>query len=67
MNGKTMLYIDQYGLHIFARTIKELCEKSGGGRIFKIYVDLETGGTRHVGYGIGNRWFNAYQPMEIAA
>jgi len=43
MRGKQILYIDQYGQPIWARTVKELREKCGGGRVFKIYRDKQDG------------------------
>lgn len=61
-------WIDQYGRVVFARTIKELRERAGGGRVFKIYKDCAsvTHGTitKHVGYGVGHRWFNEFAPVE---
>ena len=39
MNGKRLLYIDQYGDTFFASTVKELREKVGGGRISKMYQE----------------------------
>ena len=71
MRGKLILYVDQYGSHILARSTKELREKAGGGRLFKIYVDKiageHAGKSVHCGYGVGHRWFNAYAPMERVA
>lgn len=67
MNGKPMLYIDQYGDHIYASTIRELREKAGGGRVFKVYVDGTDGKTYHVGYGVGRRWFSAFTPYRQPA
>jgi hypothetical protein len=65
MSGKWTLYIDQYGQRIGASTVKELREKVGGGRVFKIYRDKKDGAVVHVGYGVGGRWFDAYQPVEV--
>lgn len=67
MRGKLTLYVDQYGAKVYARTREELRTKCGGGRVFKIYVDKTDGRVCHVGYGVGRRWFNAFQPVEIAA
>ena len=41
MNGTLMLYLDQYGNHFYARTVRELREKVGssGSRIAKMYVE----------------------------
>lgn len=67
MNGQLMLYVDQYGDKLWARTVKELREKCGGGRVFKIYCDMKPDGkSYHVGYGVGPRWFNAFQPLKRA-
>lgn len=59
------LWIDQYGQPVWARTVKELREKCGGGRVFKIYADKKDGRTVLTGYGIGRRWFNRFAPVEI--
>ena len=67
MNGELMLYLDQHGQPEWARTVKELREKCGGGRVFKVYVDKKDGRAVHCGYGVGNRWFNAYRPVELPA
>lgn len=56
------LFIDQYGSRIYAASVKELKEKAGPGRVFKIYRDLPEG-VAHVGYGVGSRWFSEYQPV----
>ena len=52
MNGTLMLYLDQYGNHFYARTVRELQEKVGssGSRIAKMYVENGADGEpRHVG------------------
>ena len=69
MRGKTMLYVDQYGTRIYAKTVRELRAQvdMGGGRVFKIYRDLKDGRTVHVGYGVGNRWFDAFAPVQLPA
>ncbi len=64
MNGKQVLYIDQYGERIWAHTVKELRKKAGSGRVFKIYRDRGEK-TIHVGYGVGQRWFSAFVPLEV--
>jgi len=66
MNGKTILYIDQWGERYFARSVKEL-QQHFGGRVGKMYVDLKDGGSRHIGYVVGRHWCTAYQPVELAA
>lgn len=65
MRGKLTLYVDQYGQQVFARTVKELRASVGGGRVFKVYVNTTKGETLHVGYGVGRRWFTAYQPIRL--
>lgn len=60
------LWIDQYGGHVYARTVKELREKAGGGEVSKLYIDKADGSTVHCGYVIGDRWFSRYAPVEIA-
>lgn len=61
------LCLDQYGRPIWARTLAELREKSGGGRVAKQYSDKLDGRTVHSGYVIGGRWFSVYQPVEVDA
>lgn len=60
-----MLYIDQYGCKFYAKTIKELRQEVGGGRVSKMYIDGKDGKTYHVGYVIGGHWLNAYEPVSI--
>lgn len=67
MNGKKMIYIDQYGFQVFARTRDELVKKAGGGRISKMYRDKKDGSVVHVGYVVGPHWFEAFQPVELPA
>jgi hypothetical protein len=66
--NKPVLWVDQYGQHVWARTVKELRAKSGGGRISKMYVDAKDGSaSRHVGYVVGGRWFTGFIPMQRPA
>ena len=67
MKGKIVLYLDQYGQTVFARSVKELHAKAGPGRVFKVYRDKKDGRTVHVGYGVGRRWFDAFSPIEHEA
>ena len=64
-----MLYVDQYGEHIYAETVKELVEKAGGGRVSKMYTDYtkgpKAGKVFHTGYVVGKRWFAAFAPVEV--
>lgn len=64
---QTHAFIDQYRNVVFARTVKELREDCGGGRVSKMYVDKKDGRTVHVGYVVGNRWFTRFAPVEKAA
>lgn len=61
------LFIDQYGRKIWARTVHELREKAGGGRVNKQYIDKHDGRTVHNGYVVGQSWFTAFRPLEIEA
>ena len=65
MKKQWRLYIDQYGDRIGAKTVSELKEKAGPGRVFKIYHDKKDGRVVHSGYGVGHRWFTMYEPVEI--
>jgi hypothetical protein len=62
MNGNLTLYVDQYGKTWTARTVKELREKVGGGRVSKMYVDTKDG-PKHCGYVIGVHWCSAFEPV----
>jgi hypothetical protein len=68
-SGRMLVYIDQYGQKVWAQTVKELRERAGGGRVFKIYVDKvageHAGKTVHCGYGVGHRCFYAYALVEV--
>ena len=63
MKGQMMLYISQHNERIFARTVASLKEQAGAGRVFKIYRDTASG-PKHVGYGVGSSWFDAYIPYR---
>lgn len=69
MNGKLLLYIDQYGSMFWARTVAELRKQigMGGSRVSKMYVDKKDGRTVHIGYVIGEHWLTAYAPVELPA
>lgn len=62
--NRPRLFRDQYGQTIFARTVAELKDKAGGGRVSKMYADKADGRTVHVGYVVGRRWFAEYAPIE---
>ena len=68
MNGTLMLYLDQYGNHFYARTVRELREKVGssGSRIPKMYVENGADDEpRHVGYVIAGHWLKMFAPIEL--
>ncbi len=60
-------YVDQYGNVVFARTVKELCQKCYRSKASRMYRDTKDGRTLHVGYIVGDRWFTAYVPHEQEA
>lgn len=66
MNGRLMLYIDQWGNHWWARTVKEL-QKQLGGHVSKMYMDFKDGTTAHTGYVVGKHWCTAYAPYKGSA
>lgn len=65
MRGKLMLYVDQYGTRIWARTVGELAEQMNRARGTpkRMYRDTKRG-TKHVGYVVAGSWFTAYVPYE---
>ena len=67
MNGKTLLYIDQWGNRWYAKTVKDLANQLGysKGSARRIYRDKKDGRTVPVGYTIGRHWLEAFQPVEI--
>lgn len=65
MNGKPMLYIDQYGSPIWAKTVSELRSRAGGGRVSTMFIDKKAGPSMRIGYIVGSRWFRRYQPVEL--
>ena len=66
MNGKTILYIDQYGNNFWAKTVRELREQVRGA-CSKMYRDKADGSIMHVGYVIGQHWLTMYAPVELPA
>lgn len=64
MNGNLTLYLDQFGNRWFARTVRELREAIGGGKVSRMFRDTANG-TMHVGYVVGQHWCTAYQPVRI--
>jgi hypothetical protein len=61
------LFLDQFGEPIWARTVKELRAKAGGGRVSKMYVDKKDGRTVRCGYVVGRRSFSRFAPVEVPA
>ena len=61
------LFLDQFGEPIWARTVKELRAKAGGGRVSKMCVDKKDGRTVRCGYVVGRRWFSRFAPVEVPA
>lgn len=61
---KEKLYVDQYGNKFFARTVKELKEKVGSGKVSKMH---QTTGKKnyHVGYVVGGHWLKCYESVEV--
>lgn len=64
----THIAMDQYGQTIplsshFPR--KELLEHQGMKHASKMYVDLKTGGSHHIGWVIGDRWFRVWKTTPI--
>ncbi len=67
MSKPYTLFIDQYSQPVWARTIKELRGKCGGGSVRKQYVDKTDGSSVHNGYVVGRRWFTMFAPIERPA
>jgi hypothetical protein len=67
MNGKLMLYMDQYGEHWYARSVRELYRKLGGRRPTKMYIDKKDGSAVHIGYVVGRHWCTMFAPVELPA
>jgi len=68
MNGKYVLFIDQYGYKYPCNYIKDLKDVHYlSGKISKMYVDGKDGKTYHVGYVIGQHWLTAYKPYRKEA
>ena len=67
MNGRLLLYLDQFGNHFYARTVRELRAQIAGGRsrVFKMYADGKDGLPLHVGYVIGGHWLSMFEPVEL--
>ena len=68
MNGRLMLYLDQFGNYFYAGTVRELRGKVGssGSRIAKMYVrNGADGEPRHIGYVIAGHWLRVCAPIEL--
>ncbi len=62
MRGKTMLYLDQWGGAYYAKTVKELKNKVGQGKVSRMYTEMKDGKSFHTGYVIGRHWCRAHTP-----
>ena len=68
MNGKLMLYLDQWGNRYWAKSVRELHRRLGGGRPSKMYRDDPlTKKVIHIGYVVGKHWCGAYVPYAKEA
>jgi hypothetical protein len=68
MNGKRVLYLDQWGGKWWAKSVRELHRQIGGARPSKMYRDDPlTKKTYHTGYVVGRHWCNAFIPYEQEA
>ena len=61
------LFLDQYRTLWQARTVRELREKIGGGRVSIMYRDKTDGRTVRCGYVIGQLWLSEVAPVEKEA
>lgn len=66
LRGQPTLLVDQYGQHVWARTLKDLREQVPG-RCSRMFYDAPDGRVMHIGYVVGQRWFTAYQRCEREA
>jgi hypothetical protein len=65
MNGKPIIYIDQFGSKYFCYNVKDLKEVHYlSGKVSKMFVDSKDGKTYHVGYVVGQHWLDAYVPFR---
>ena len=64
MRGTPMLYVDQWGNRWTAKTVKDLKQQVGPGKVSRMYQDKTDGSTVHVGYVIGPHWCHAFVPYE---
>jgi hypothetical protein len=61
------LYIDQSGLHVWARNLSELCAQVSYARSTarRMYCDDPvTKQSYHTGYVIGRHWFSEFTPTR---
>lgn len=66
MRGELRLFVDQFGNHFTAKSIRELRTKVPG-RCAKMYIDRKDGTTVHIGYVIGQHWLTMFAPVELPA
>jgi hypothetical protein len=66
MNGRAMLWLDQWGQPYWSKTIRELCQKLGYARrsARPMYVDGTDGKSYRTGVVIGRFWLSGYFPLR---
>lgn len=66
MKRKLLLYMDQFGNHFYARSVKELRQQigMGGSRVSRMYEDRKDEPPVHIGYIIGGHWLMMFEPVE---
>jgi hypothetical protein len=65
MNGKPILYLDQYGQKYFCNKVSDLKNVHYlNGKIRRMYTDTKDGKTIHVGYVVGLLWLKAFIPYQ---
>lgn len=69
MKKPKSLFVDQYGNHFWADTLKELRSQiaNGGSNVSLMYEDFADGTTYRTGYVIGPYWLKEYRPVYLPA
>lgn len=65
-DGRTVLFVDQYGDKVYAKSRRDLAEKIGSSHIERMYIDAK-GETLHCGYIIAGRWLGAFVAHAVPA
>ena len=60
---KQRIFIDQFDRIHRVYTIKELKDRVGRTKAYKMYRDTKSG-TKHIGYVVGDYWLTEYQTVE---